>query len=160
MCVCVCVFALIVLVFLLPFDLCTHVFVTSVPINCCHCNVLGAPVVIVQAQYKYTPLLLLLLLLLLITCLCRPRNIFPENLLQAAFQHTKTVYRNDGFVMPDGDLPENVSNAINVTLLTTTQTTLLTTVNDTNATYIIIKEKEIRWVRTFPMADGINGLGK
>ena len=88
------------------------------------------------------------------------RNIFPDNLLQAAFQHTKTVYKNDGYIMPDDDLPENVSKAINVTLLTTTQTTLLTTVNDTNATYIIIKEKEIRWVRTFPMADGINVLGK
>ena len=95
------------------------------------------------------------------SCVCVPdRNIFPDNLLQAAFQHTKTVYKNAGYIMPDGDLPENVSNAINVTLLTTTQTTLLTTVNDTNATYIIVKEKEIRWVRTFPMADGINVLGK
>ena len=33
-------------------DLCTLVFVIPVPINCCHCNVLGALVIIVQAQYK------------------------------------------------------------------------------------------------------------
>ncbi|KAK7108373.1 excitatory amino acid transporter-like [Littorina saxatilis] len=87
------------------------------------------------------------------------RNVFPDNLLQACFQHTKTVYASDGYIMPDGDLPENVSNAINVTLATTTTSTILTTVNDTNATYIIVKEKETKWIRTFPMADGINVLG-
>ncbi|XP_076444963.1 excitatory amino acid transporter-like [Babylonia areolata] len=85
------------------------------------------------------------------------RNIFPDNLLQACFQHTKTVYESDTS-MPD-DLPENVSNAINVTLATTTQTTLLTTIEDGNATYIVVKETETKWVRTFPMADGINVLG-
>lgn len=84
------------------------------------------------------------------------RNIFPDNLLQACFQHTKTVYSEDDAEDNTGD---NVTNAINLTLFTTTQTTLLTTINDTNATYIIIKEKEIRWIREFPMADGINVLG-
>ncbi|KAL8559483.1 hypothetical protein ACOMHN_037147 [Nucella lapillus] len=85
------------------------------------------------------------------------RNIFPENLLQACFQHTKTVYEED---TTEADMmAENVSKAFNVTLATTTQTTILTTINTTNGSYIILKEKEIRWVREFPMADGVNVLG-
>lgn len=89
------------------------------------------------------------------------RNIFPDNLLQAGFQHTKTVYIKDGYIEMPSDLPENVSLAINVTLASTTTTTTLATVTDnsTNATYIVVKEKEIKWVRQFPMADGINVLG-
>ena len=51
-CVCVCAFTPILLVFLLPFDLFKLVFVTPVPTNCCQCNMLGALVVIVQAQDK------------------------------------------------------------------------------------------------------------
>lgn len=89
------------------------------------------------------------------------RNIFPDNLLQAGFQHTKTVYIRDGYIEMPSDLPENVSLAINVTLASTTTTTTLATVTDnsTNVTYIVVKEKEIKWVRQFPMADGINVLG-
>nr|KAG5703950.1 hypothetical protein BaRGS_020547 [Batillaria attramentaria] len=92
------------------------------------------------------------------------RNIFPANLLQACFQHTKTVYKRDGYIEMPESVPDNVSNALNVTLASTTTTTTLATIivnstNGTNETYIVLKEKEIKWVREFPMADGINVLG-
>jgi hypothetical protein len=51
--------------------------------------------------------------------------------------------------------------APNYTLVTTTATTVLTTINATdNMTYVLLKEKEIRYIRDFPMADGINVLGE
>lgn len=91
------------------------------------------------------------------------RNIFPDNLLQACFQHTKTVYIKD-----TSDDVEDVAEAIisnmtspNYTLASSTTTTMMTTVNATdNMTYVLLKETEIRYIRDFPMADGINVLGK
>lgn len=77
------------------------------------------------------------------------RNIFPDNLLQAAFQHTKTEYVNKGFVKEDA--LGNTSYYMNVTKVTAS--------SGENMTNEVHNKPEIKWVRTFPMADGINVLG-
>lgn len=91
------------------------------------------------------------------------RNIFPENLVQACFQHTKTVYTKS--VAMAKDIPDNITDIINITLAATTHSSILTTItvnstDGTNVTLVLAKEHEIKWVRELPMADGINVLGE
>ncbi|KAK6187713.1 hypothetical protein SNE40_005677 [Patella caerulea] len=80
------------------------------------------------------------------------RNIFPNNIMQSCFQHTKTVYKKKYLKNDDNDN----DNSTDLTNITTTVSTLSTTasVNITNMT-----EATFRWVRTFPPVDGINVLG-
>ncbi|XP_059170368.1 excitatory amino acid transporter 1-like [Physella acuta] len=91
------------------------------------------------------------------------RNIFPPNILQACFQHTLTVYTVDEpeeFITTQpntttsSDLNTTLATTI-TTIITTTQRTIID--NSTNQT--IITEEVTKWVRTTPMADGVNVLG-
>ena len=79
------------------------------------------------------------------------RNIFPDNLLQACFQHTKTEY-----VIDDSDDKSKNTTNTTVDAIISTMTTITTTLVDgKNITTI----EEVKWKRTFPMSDGINVLG-
>ncbi|XP_071114074.1 excitatory amino acid transporter-like isoform X1 [Haliotis cracherodii] len=82
------------------------------------------------------------------------RNIFPDNILQAGFQHTRTVYVK----APEAEVDSNLTGLLNETITTTT---VMTTVTDNstgaNTTYILMKEE--KWIRTFPYSNGINVLG-
>ncbi|PVD28671.1 hypothetical protein C0Q70_11265 [Pomacea canaliculata] len=76
------------------------------------------------------------------------RNIFPENLVQACFQHTKTVYTKS--VAMAKDIPDNITDIINITLAATTHSSILTTItvnstDGTNVTLVLAKEHEIKW---------------
>ncbi|XP_048258412.1 excitatory amino acid transporter-like isoform X1 [Haliotis rufescens] len=82
------------------------------------------------------------------------RNIFPDNILQAGFQHTRTIYVK----APEEEVDSNLTGLLNETITTTT---VMTTVTDNstgaNTTYILMKEE--KWIRTFPYSNGINVLG-
>ena len=88
------------------------------------------------------------------------RNIFPDNILQACFQHTKTVY----VVKEAEEFILTRPNSTNLTdfapSLTTTQRTITTTVNMTTNESTTIVNETIQWVRSYPMEDGMNVLGK
>ncbi|XP_041354085.1 excitatory amino acid transporter 2-like isoform X3 [Gigantopelta aegis] len=91
------------------------------------------------------------------------RNIFPENLVQATFQHQRTVYVK-GSLEAEGNDTMNVTDlpfSLNETISTTTQTVVVNTITDnsTNTTYVILKETETKWIRTLPYNHGINVLG-
>lgn len=63
------------------------------------------------------------------------------------------------------DIPDNITDIINITLAATTHSSILTTItvnstDGTNVTLVLAKEHEIKWVRELPMADGINVLGE
>ncbi|XP_046574688.1 excitatory amino acid transporter-like [Haliotis rubra] len=83
------------------------------------------------------------------------RNIFPDNILQAGFQHTRTVYVK---AKEEEEVDANLTALFNETITTTT---VMTTVTDNstgaNTTYVLLKEE--KWTRTFPYSNGINVLG-
>ncbi|XP_067674565.1 excitatory amino acid transporter-like [Haliotis asinina] len=85
------------------------------------------------------------------------RNIFPDNILQAGFQHTRTVYVR-AKEEEEEEVDANLTALFNQTITTTT---IVTTVTDNstgaNTTYVLMKEE--KWTRTFPYSDGINVLG-
>ncbi|KAH9490904.1 Excitatory amino acid transporter 2 [Bulinus truncatus] len=90
------------------------------------------------------------------------RNIFPPNIIQACFQHTSTVYEVDEpeeFITTNAtELNTTVATIVTTIITTTTRSIIdLTTSNSTNET--VIRETVTRWVRTYPMADGVNVLG-
>ncbi|XP_012940660.1 excitatory amino acid transporter [Aplysia californica] len=93
------------------------------------------------------------------------RNIFPQNIMQACFQHTKTVYVEEEPEEYILTTLKNSTNSINETftstvssVITTTQT-IITEMNGTNITSNITEQTVTKWVRTYPMADGVNVLG-
>ncbi|CAG5128404.1 unnamed protein product, partial [Candidula unifasciata] len=96
------------------------------------------------------------------------RNIFPNNIIQACFQHTKTVYaikHPEEFIYtaPNSSLLADLNDTLSAsvtTVLTTTQATLVNiSSSDTNQTVVVIREEVTKWVRTYPMNDGVNVLG-
>lgn len=106
------------------------------------------------------------------------RNIFPSNILQACFQHTKTVYtveEPEAYILTQPNVSDllnqfNTTTAVTATItaavtttttaaVTTTTTTEPTNTNPTNETLVLIQKEVKRWVRTYPMADGVNVLG-
>ncbi|KAK0052562.1 excitatory amino acid transporter [Biomphalaria pfeifferi] len=89
------------------------------------------------------------------------RNIFPPNIIQACFQHTSTVYEvsaPEEFITTNAtELNSTVATTI-TTIITTTQKSIVDlSTNSTNET--IITETVTKWVRTYPMSDGVNVLG-
>ncbi|BFZ25260.1 hypothetical protein BsWGS_28299 [Bradybaena similaris] len=82
------------------------------------------------------------------------RNIFPSNIMQACFQHTKTVY----IVEEPEEYILTRSNTSDL-LLNITTTTQRTTTATTNQTVVLVQKAVTKWVRNYPMADGVNVLG-
>ena len=81
------------------------------------------------------------------------RNIFPQNILQAGFQHTKTVYVQE---KPEKFVLANKSDSGS----STTPKSLISTAATTAASILNASDVDpVKWVRTYPMADGVNVLG-
>ncbi|GFS13812.1 amino acid transporter [Elysia marginata] len=91
------------------------------------------------------------------------RNIFPDNILQACFQHTKTVYvekEEEEFILTKPNNGSSSSNDTDIFSITsTTQRTITTTTNLTTNETITVVNETIQWVRSYPMEDGMNVLG-
>ncbi|GFN85722.1 amino acid transporter [Plakobranchus ocellatus] len=85
------------------------------------------------------------------------RNIFPDNILQACFQHTKTVYVVDD---PEEFILTNLDKSNSSDLITTTQRSVTTTLNLTSNESTTVVNETIQWVRSYPMEDGMNVLGQ
>ncbi|RUS81617.1 hypothetical protein EGW08_010630, partial [Elysia chlorotica] len=88
------------------------------------------------------------------------RNIFPDNILQACFQHTKTVYvvkEQEEYILTKPNITNNGTDLS--TTVTTTQRTITTTLNMTSNETITVINETIQWVRSYPMEDGMNVLG-
>lgn len=88
------------------------------------------------------------------------RNIFPDNILQACFQHTKTVYvvkEPEEYILtkPNSTGSGNSTESE----MTTTVRTITTTTNLTTNESITVINETIQWVRSYPMEDGMNVLG-
>ncbi|CAG5131542.1 unnamed protein product [Candidula unifasciata] len=90
------------------------------------------------------------------------RNIFPSNILQACFQHTKTVYtmeEPEEYILTKPNISDLLNQFNTTTTASTTTTTQTTTTNTTNETVVFIQKEVKKWVRIYPMADGVNVLG-
>lgn len=90
------------------------------------------------------------------------RNIFPENLAQAMFQHVKTSYRMVNVTRKRHDYvqtPDNFSELINNTFLTIGNVTVVPT-NTSNLTKVIVEYQEEVEVRGLNYGNGINVLGE
>ncbi|KAL3882281.1 hypothetical protein ACJMK2_028643 [Sinanodonta woodiana] len=90
------------------------------------------------------------------------RNIFPDNIVQACFQHEKTAYKNvtiprkEIIYLPVQDNNITFGSLANITV---TNQTLAATAVPRNMTKVIIEREEIKEIRYFPYSDGINVLG-
>ena len=80
------------------------------------------------------------------------RNIFPENILQAGFQHQKTEYVEK---QPEKKFYISLNKSGDESLSTPVPKSTTPSVVGDNIT-----EAAIEWVRSYPMADGVNVLGK
>ena len=90
------------------------------------------------------------------------RNIFPENLAQAMFQHVKTSYRMVNVTKKRFDYvetPDNFSELINNTFLTIGNVTVVPT-NTSNLTKVIVEYQEEVEDRGLKYGNGINVLGE
>jgi len=79
------------------------------------------------------------------------RNIFPENILQAGFQHQKTEYVEK---QPEKKFYISLNKSGDESLSTPVPKSTTPSVVGDNIT-----EAAIEWVRSYPMADGVNVLG-
>ncbi|BFZ09489.1 hypothetical protein BsWGS_12528 [Bradybaena similaris] len=96
------------------------------------------------------------------------RNIFPNNIIQACFQHTTTVYavkKPEEFVYtaPNSsllaELNATLATSLSTVMSTTQRSIINASISDSNQTVVVIREEVTKWVRTYPMNDGVNVLG-
>lgn len=90
------------------------------------------------------------------------RNIFPENLAQAMFQHSKTHYKTVNVTKKRFDYvqtPDNFSDLINNTFVTIGNVTVAPT-NQSNLTKVVVTYQEEMEVRGLKYGNGINVLGE
>ncbi|ESO83435.1 hypothetical protein LOTGIDRAFT_169299 [Lottia gigantea] len=82
------------------------------------------------------------------------RNIFPNNIMQACFQHTKTVYKKKYLKMEDTN-----GTDINSTTTVPPVTTMINNIINNMTNQSEDATENFVWTRTYPAVNGINVLG-